>query len=72
MKFKVQVVTLSDDGEEAVREVACVERAELTPASLGLAIAESKTILQGIQEGPPVASGQKLAVAATSLCSQGT
>ena len=50
MKFKVQIVTLSDDGEEAVREVACVERDELTPASLGLAIAESKTILQGIQE----------------------
>ena len=50
MKFKVQVVTLTDDGEESVREVACVEREELTPASLGLSIADSKAILQGIQE----------------------
>ena len=50
MKVKVQVVTLSDDGEESVREVACVERDELTPASLGLSIADSKAILQGMQE----------------------
>jgi hypothetical protein len=50
MKFKVQVVTLTDDGEESVREVAYVERDELTPARLGLSIADSKAILQGIQE----------------------
>src|SRR5467141_4520699 len=50
MKVKVQVVTLTDDGEESMRDVACVERAELTPASLGLSIADSKAILQGIQE----------------------
>ena len=47
---KVQVVTLTDDGEESMREVACVERDELTPASLGVSIADSKAILQGIQE----------------------
>jgi hypothetical protein len=50
MKFKVQVVTLADDGEESVREVAWVEREDLTPASLGLSVADSKAILQGIQE----------------------
>ena len=50
MKVKVQVVTLTDDGEESLQEVACVERDELTPASLGLSIADSKAILQGIQE----------------------
>jgi len=50
MKFKVQVVTLRDDGDESVREVACVERDDLTPASLGLSIPDSKTILQAIQE----------------------
>jgi hypothetical protein len=50
MKFKVQVVTLTDDGEESVREVAYVERDALTPARLGLSIADSKAILQGIQE----------------------
>ena len=49
MQVKVQVITLSDDGEESLQEVACVERDELTPASLGLAIADSKAILQGIQ-----------------------
>jgi hypothetical protein len=36
MKVKVQVVTLTDDGEESLREVACVQRDEITPASLGL------------------------------------
>ena len=50
MQVKVQVVTLTDDGEESLREVACVKRDELTPASLGLSIADSKGILQGIQE----------------------
>jgi hypothetical protein len=50
MKVKVQVVTLTDDGEESRRDVACVERDDLTPASLGLSIADSKTILQAIQE----------------------
>src|SRR5262249_38185458 len=50
MQVKVQVITLRDDGEESLQEVACVERDELTPASLGLSIADSKAILQGIQE----------------------
>ena len=50
MKFKVQVVTMTEEGEESIREVACVERDDLTPASLGVSIAESKTILQGMQE----------------------
>ncbi len=50
MQFKVQVITLSDDGEESVRDVACVERDDLTAASLSLSLADGKTILQGIQE----------------------
>jgi hypothetical protein len=50
MKVTVQVVTLSEDGQESMREVACVERADLTPATLGLSLAEGKTILQAIQE----------------------
>ena len=49
MKVKVQVVTFTDDSAESIREVACVERDALTPASLGLSIADSKAILQGIQ-----------------------
>src|SRR5467141_3235605 len=50
MKVKVQVVTITDDGQESMREVACVERADLTPETLGLSLAEGKTILQAIQE----------------------
>jgi hypothetical protein len=50
MKVTVQVVTLSEDGRESRREVACVERADLTPETLGLSLAEGKTILQAIQE----------------------
>ena len=50
MKFKVQVVTLLDDGEESLREVACVERDDLSAVSLGLSIADSKAIVQGMQE----------------------
>ncbi len=50
MKVTVQVVTRSDDGQESLREVACVERVDLTPETLGLSLAEGKTILQAIQE----------------------
>jgi hypothetical protein len=50
MKVTVQVVTHSDDGQESIREVACVEREERTPETLGLSLAEGKTILQSLQE----------------------
>ena len=50
MQVTVQVVTRTDDGQEVIREVACVERDDLTPATLGLSLAEGKTILQAIQE----------------------
>jgi len=50
MKVTVQVVTRSDDGQESIREVASVECADLTPETLGLSLAEGKTILQAIQE----------------------
>jgi hypothetical protein len=50
MKVTVQVVTLSDDGQESIREVACVERTDLSPATLGLSLAEGKAVLQAVQE----------------------
>jgi hypothetical protein len=31
MKVKVQVVTITDDGQETLKEIACVERQDLTP-----------------------------------------
>jgi hypothetical protein len=50
MKFKIQVVTVSDDGREENREIASLERQELQPETLGLTPAESKAILKDIQE----------------------
>jgi hypothetical protein len=50
MKVTVQVVTLTDDGQESIRELACIEREELTAESLGLSVAESKALLQSLQE----------------------
>jgi hypothetical protein len=49
MQFKVQVVTRLDDGEESLRAVACVERADLSAVSLGLSRVDSQAILQGVQ-----------------------
>jgi hypothetical protein len=50
MQCKAQVVTLRDDGEESLREVACIERDDLSAVSLGLSIADSKAIVPGMQE----------------------
>ena len=48
MKVKVQVVTTTDDGQESIRELACIERDDLTAESLGLSVAESKALLQSL------------------------
>ena len=45
MKITVQVVTTTDDGQEFIRELACIEREELTAKSLGLSVADGKAIL---------------------------
>src|SRR5437588_12550237 len=50
MKVKVQVVTITDDGQETTRDIACVERHDLTPETFGLSLAEGKTVLQALQE----------------------
>lgn len=50
MTFKVQVVTTSDDGEESIRDLACIARENLTAESLGLSVADSKALLQSLQE----------------------
>jgi hypothetical protein len=48
MKVKVQVVTITEDGQEITREVACLEWEDLTPVTLGLSLAEGKTVLQAL------------------------
>jgi len=50
MKVKVQVVIITDDGQETTRGIACVERQDLTPETLGLSLAEGKAVLQALQE----------------------
>ncbi len=50
MKVKVQVVSITDDGQETMRELACIERDDLTPETLGLTLAEGKAILQSLQQ----------------------
>src|SRR5215468_2817846 len=50
MKVKVQVVATTDDGQETTREIACVERHDLTPETFGLSLAEGKVVLQALQE----------------------
>ncbi|MEO5951949.1 MAG: ISKra4 family transposase [Chloroflexia bacterium] len=54
MKVKVQVTIehdgVSDNYEPLVAEVACFERAQLSPETLGLTLAEGKALLAGVQQ----------------------
>jgi hypothetical protein len=50
MRLTVQLVIEPGDGSQVVTEVATLEREALTEATLGLTLAESKTILGGVQE----------------------
>jgi len=38
-----------DEGQTETRDIACVERADLTPTTLGLTLAEGKAILKAYQ-----------------------
>src|SRR5437868_8464671 len=49
MKGKVHVVTITDDGQETTKAIACVERQDLTPETCGLSLAEGKAVLQALQ-----------------------
>jgi hypothetical protein len=50
MKYAIQVVITSDEGQTETREIACVEREDLTPTTLGLTLAEGKAMLKALQE----------------------
>jgi hypothetical protein len=60
MKLSVQLVIEPGDGSKVVTEVTTLERETLTDATLGLTLAESKTILASLQE---VMAAQQAAVA---------
>src|SRR5215469_1781322 len=50
MKFRVEVVCMQDDGSEQRCDVVELERQQLVMETLGLSVAEGKTILHGVQE----------------------
>jgi hypothetical protein len=50
MKYTLQVVIMTDDGQTETRELASLERERLSPTTLGLTRAEGKTLLKALQE----------------------
>jgi hypothetical protein len=49
MIFQIRVIAIADNGQEQVHEIACLQRTELKMETLGLTLAEGKTILREIQ-----------------------
>jgi hypothetical protein len=45
MIYRIQVVTIGEDGCQETLEIACVKRTDLKPETLGLTLAEGKMIL---------------------------
>src|ERR1700681_369638 len=51
MKIKIQITVESDEGQsEIVQEVSHLERGILRPETLGLTLAEARSILAGIEQ----------------------
>ncbi len=50
MHFHIHVIAVADDGTEQLHEIANVSRDEPTLGTLGLTLAESKQILQQLQQ----------------------
>jgi hypothetical protein len=50
MKFRIQVVCVTDDGAEQTQQVMEFERQELAMETLGMSLLEGKALLQGVQE----------------------
>jgi hypothetical protein len=67
MKLTVQLVIEPGDGSQVITEVATLEQEALTDATLGLTLAESKTILASVQE-TMVAQQAALYSAAQQTC----
>jgi hypothetical protein len=49
MSLQIRVVLVADNGQERVLEIASLQRTELKLETLGLTLAEGKTILREIQ-----------------------
>jgi hypothetical protein len=49
VKCTIQVVITTEDGQTETREIACLEREDLTLTTLGLTLADGKAILTALQ-----------------------
>jgi hypothetical protein len=49
MKLQIRLVVIADNEPEQVHEIASLQRTELKPETLGMTLAEGKTILREIQ-----------------------
>jgi hypothetical protein len=50
VKCTIQVVITTENGQTETREIACLEREDLTPTTLGLTLADGKAIIKALQE----------------------
>jgi hypothetical protein len=50
MKFRIEVICVSENGTEERTKVTAIERQELAMETLGLNLAEGKSILEGLQD----------------------
>jgi hypothetical protein len=50
MKYAIQIVITTDEGQTETQDIACMEREDLTPTTMGLTLAEGKAILKALQE----------------------
>jgi hypothetical protein len=66
MRYIIQVILTTDEGRTETREIACLERENLTPTTLGLSLNEGKAILKALQLVQSVEMDFDAAVAASS------
>ena len=50
MNWKIQIVSIAEDGSQETREIHWIERKDLKPETLGLTLSEGKAILKDIQQ----------------------
>jgi hypothetical protein len=68
MKYTIQVVITTDEGQTETREIASVKRENLTATTFGLPLAEGKPPPQGPATGRGRAADDGIYEDATSLC----
>jgi hypothetical protein len=48
MKYAIQVVITTNEGQIETQDIACVEREDLTPTTVGFTLAEGKALLKAL------------------------